>query len=195
LTTIYGGAVSLSTKTGAGAAGLSATLRYAGMVTGPSSAALAQPHDTCIRCGRPTPLGVALCDDDNPGRIKGPSATQVHGTIVVGLIAGFILLFVLLGRFLTPAAGGGLAASIPGYSTLADGTTEIVVRVTNTSSAAAAASCRVQRGGAVGAGDIVFFTEPIPAGETRDFTRIMPAPVAGSSGSGFAPGTFAVRCN
>jgi len=164
-------------------------------VTRPTAATLAAPHDTCVRCGRPTPLGVALCDEDNPGRIKGPSATQVHGTIAIGLISGFVLLFVLLARFLTPAAGGALAASIPGYSTRADGTTEVVVRVTNNSSAAAAASCRVQRGGAVGAGDIVFFTEQIPAGETRDYSRIMPAPVAGSPGSDVAPGSFSVRCN
>ena len=164
-------------------------------MTGPSTIVLTQPHDTCVRCGRPTPLGVALCDDDNPGRIKGPSATQVHGTIAVGLVSGFVLLFVLLARFLTPAAGGGLAASIPGYSSRADGATEVTVRVTNNSAAPAAASCRVQRGGAVGAGDIVFFTERIPVGESRDFTRVMLAPVAGSPGSAFAPGSLAVRCN
>jgi hypothetical protein len=165
-------------------------------MTGPVPATLVtQPHDTCVRCGRPTPLGVALCDIDNPGRIKGPSATQVHGTIAIGLISGFILLFVLMAKVTTPAAAGGLAASIPGYSTRADGTTEIVVRVTNSGKAAAAVSCRVQRGGAVGYGDIVFFTDPIPAGETRDFTRVMPAPAAGSADSGIAPTAFAVRCN
>ena len=40
-----------------------------------------QPHDVCLKCGRPTPLGVSLCENDNPGRIKSPSSTQVHGTI------------------------------------------------------------------------------------------------------------------
>lgn len=160
-------------------------------MTAPSTA-IAEPHDTCVRCGRPTPLGVALCEHDNPARIKGPSATQVHGTIAVGLIAGFVFLFVLLARTATPAAAGALSASITGYSTRADGTTELVVRVTNTGTAAAAASCRVQRGGAVGSGDIVFFTDPIPAGETREFSRIMPAPRAGSAAGS---GSFAVRCN
>lgn len=160
-------------------------------MTAPSTA-IAEPHDTCVRCGRPTPLGVALCEHDNPGRIKGPSATQVHGTIAVGLIAGFVFLFVLLAGAATPAAAGALSASIPGYSTRADGTTEIVVRVTNNGTAAAAASCRVQRGGAVGSGDIVFFTDPIPAGATQDFSRVMPAPPAGSA---VGSGSFAVRCN
>ena len=165
-------------------------------MTQPTAAALLdQPHDTCVRCGRPTPLGVALCDDDNPGRIKGPSATQVHGTVAVGLIAGFILLFLVLAKVTTPAASGQLAATIPGFTSLADGSTQIVVRVTNNSPAAAAANCRVQRGGSVGAGDIEFFTERIPAGETREFTDLMPAPAGALPISGSQAATFAVRCN
>ena len=165
-------------------------------MTTPSSAALAAgPHDTCIRCGRPTPLGVALCDDDNPGRIKGPSATQVHGTVAVGLIAGFILLFLILAKVTTPAASGQLTASIPSVITLTDGGSQIVVRVTNTSSGAAAANCRVQRGGSVGAGDIEFFTRPIAPGATVEFTKVMPPPDPGSPISSGQAATFAVRCN
>jgi hypothetical protein len=165
-------------------------------VTTPNLAALAAgPHDTCVRCGRPTPLGVALCENDNPARIKGPSATQVHGTIAVGLISGFILLLVLLTKVTTPAASGQLAASIPSFTQLTDGTTQLVIRVTNNSSAAAAANCRVQRGGSVGAGDIEFFTQPIPPGQTVEYTKLMPAPEADSPASGFESGTFAVRCN
>lgn len=165
-------------------------------MTQPTAAALLdQPHDTCVRCGRPTPLGVALCDDDNPGSIKGPSATQVHGTIAIGLITGFVLLFIVLAKVTTPAASGQLAATIPGFTSLADGSTQIVVSVTNNSPAAAAANCRVQRGGSVGAGDIEFFTEQIPAGETREYTKVMPAPAAALPISGSQAATFAVRCN
>jgi hypothetical protein len=138
---------------------------------------------------------VALCDDDNPGKIKGPSATQVHGTVAVGLIAGFLLLFLILSRVTTPAAAGELAAIIPSTIALADGSTQIVVRVTNNSSGPAAANCRVQRGGAVGAGDIEFFTQQIPPGETREFTKVMPAPAADSQISSSQAATFAVRCN
>src|SRR5688500_20158803 len=57
---------------------------------------MAGAHDTCIRCGRDTPLGVALCERDNPAHIKGPSATQVHGTILFGVLGGFALLLILL---------------------------------------------------------------------------------------------------
>ena len=53
------------------------------------------------------------------------------------------------------------------------------MRVTNNSAGAAAANCRVQRGGSVGAGDLEFFTEQIPAGETREYTKIMPPPACG----------------
>ena len=138
---------------------------------------------------------MALCDDDNPGKIKGPSATQVHGTVAVGLIAGFLLLFLILSRVTTPAAAGELAAIIPSTIALADGSTQIVVRVTNNSSGPAAANCRVQRGGSVGAGDIEFFTQQIPPGETREFTKVMPAPAADFPISGSQAATFAVRCN
>jgi hypothetical protein len=165
-------------------------------VTIPNAAALAAgPHDTCVRCGRPTPLGVALCENDNPAKIKGPSATQVHGTIAVGLISGFILLLVLLTRVTTPAASGELAATIPTFSQLADGSTQVVIRVTNNSTSAAAANCRVQRGGTDGAGDVEFLTQPLQDGQSVEFTKIMPAPQADSPASGFEPGTFAVRCN
>ena len=154
-----------------------------------------EPHDTCFRCGKPTPLGVPLCDADNPAKIKGPSTTQVHGTIAVGLIGGFVLLFVLLGRLVTPGAGS-LSPVVAGSAVQPDGSTQIVIMVTNTGNVAASASCRVSRGGVVGGGDIVFFTQQIPAGETREFTRTLPAGLpAGGAGSGGQPGSFSVLCN
>jgi hypothetical protein len=160
-------------------------------VTSPAgSGTLAGPHDTCVRCGRPTPLGVALCEHDNPARIKGPSATQVHGTIVLGLIGGF-LLFGLLAALAT-AGVGPFEASIAGQATQADGAVELVVRVTNDGTRTSAASCRVSRGGVTGASDAVFFSQPIPAGETREFTTVLAAPAANP---GTLPAAIAVRCN
>jgi len=150
-----------------------------------------EPHDRCFRCGRPTPLGVSLCDEDNPGRVKAPSATQVHGTVAIGVIAGFIG-FALLVRMLT-AGVGPFGAVIAGSATQADGGLEVVVQVTNNGSRDAAASCRVSRGGVQGASDAIFFTEPIPAGETRDFARSVPPPPADSPVR--QPGALAVRCN
>ena len=50
------------------------------------------PGDRCYRCGRPTPAGVAVCTACNPGKVKGPSATQLHATILGGVILGAIVL-------------------------------------------------------------------------------------------------------
>jgi hypothetical protein len=146
------------------------------------------PHDTCIRCGRPTPLGVALCEQDNPGHIKGPSATQVHGTIAVGVIAGFIGFILLL--TLTTRGAGQFDAGVTGTAMQADGALELVLSVTNTGTQASAASCRVMLGGMPNANDIVFFSQPIPAGQTRTFTRTLSLP----AGSPTQPSAFAVRC-
>jgi len=150
-----------------------------------------EPHDTCFRCGRPTPLGVSLCEVDNPARVKGPSASQAHGTIALGVIAGFIGFMLLAG-----AVSGGVgpfAAMIAGRATQADGGLEVVVRVSNEGSRLAAASCRVSQAGVQSADDLVFFTELIPPGETRDFTRAFASSAPGAPPRD--PARLAVRCS
>jgi hypothetical protein len=130
------------------------------------------PHDVCLKCGRPTPLGVSLCEIDNPGHIKSPSTTQVHGTIVIGVIAGFVLLLLL---FRLGSAGvGPFPSSLVGYTTRADGAFDVAVSVTNSGSRAAGASCRISAGGAPDFRDYTFFTDPIPVGETLTFTQTVP---------------------
>ena len=150
---------------------------------------LDQPHDRCFRCGRPTPPGVSVCERDNPARIKSPSSTQVHGTIVIGVIAGFIaLLFILR---LVVAGVGPFPAQVTGVATRADGTLEVGVSIVNSGTRASGASCRVALAGAPGESDYVFFTEPIPAGETRQVTRAVPGPRTGTVN----PQAVVVRCN
>ncbi len=151
---------------------------------------LDQPHDTCFRCGRPTPVGVSLCDRDNPARIKAPSSTQVHGTVLVGVIGGFIALAIVLR--LVSAGVGPFTAAVSGVATRADGGLEVVVAVANGGSRSSGASCRVSPGGAPDYRDYVFFTEPIPAGETRQFTRSMPPP---TDGAPLRASAVVVRCN
>lgn len=149
-----------------------------------------EPHDTCFRCGRPTPLGVSLCERDNPARIKSPSSTQVHGTIVIGVLAGFVVLAILL-RFAT-AGVGPFESSLAGVAPRADGGLDIVVSVANSGTRTSGASCRVFAGGAADFRDYVFFTEPIPPGETRQFSRVVP-PVP--NGQPLETRSMAVRCN
>ncbi|MEO6350731.1 MAG: hypothetical protein ABIP53_08765 [Candidatus Limnocylindrales bacterium] len=159
----------------------------------PSGAAalvrLDQPHDTCFRCGRPTPQGVSLCDRDNPAHIKSPSSTQVHGTIVVGVIGGFVGLLLLLK--LISSGAGPFTTSLSGVAARVDGGLDVVLTVANTGTRVSGASCRVSPGGAPDYRDYVFFTEPIPPGETRQFTKSLAAPQTGVLNAS----SVVVRCN
>ena len=159
--------------------------------SGPAASAVdvSQPHDTCVRCGEPTPLGVSLCERDNPGRIKSPSATQVHGTIVIGVLAGFVLLVVFM-RFAF-AGLGPFATSLSGVATRSDGGLDVVVSVTNNGSRAAGASCRVSPNGAPADTDYVFFTDPLAPGETRQFTQTVTLPLGDQP---FQATNVLVRC-
>jgi hypothetical protein len=151
---------------------------------------LAAAHDTCVRCGRPTPLGVALCDEDNPAKIAGPSATQVHGTIFIGLVLGFLAL-AAVARLSVTGVGpfqGGLAAA----TARADGSIDVTVTVTNRGPREAAASCRVTRGGMTGPNDLIFLTDPIPTGATITVERTMPAPLPPTLP--YEPDRLAVLC-
>jgi hypothetical protein len=131
-------------------AAVSATfLRIAG-VANPSAALLGNRMTPVFAVAGPRRSAWRCATTTTQGKIKGPSATQVHGTVAVGLIAGFLLLFLILSRVTTPAAAGELAAIIPAPSPSPTGSTQIVVRVTNNSTGPAQPTCRVQRGGSVG---------------------------------------------
>ena len=148
------------------------------------------PHDVCFKCGRPTPLGVSLCEDDNPGRIKSPSTTQVHATILIGVLVGFLGLLVL---FRLGAAGvGPFHSALLGYSTLPDGGIQVAITVSNAGTRQAGASCRISSSGAPDFRDYFFFTEQIPPGETRTITQeVPPAP----NTPVLAPVNLAVNCS
>jgi hypothetical protein len=151
---------------------------------------LTQPHDSCMRCGRPTPLGVALCERDNPGHIKGPSATQVHGTILFGVLGGFVALLLLLR--LASAGVGPFPSSFSGVATRPDGGLSVVVQVTNSGTRAVGASCLLRLPGVTEFHQVVFFTQPIPVGETLTFEQTLPAL---PSGAALPISGLTVRCN
>src|SRR5688572_8501212 len=107
-------------------------------LTAAEMALLGQPHDTCFRCGRPTPVGVSLCERDNPGHIKSPSSTQVHGTILIGVLGGFLALALVFGA--TSAGAGPFSATVSGVATRVDGGLDVVMQVTNSGTRASGAS-------------------------------------------------------
>src|SRR3954465_2366193 len=130
------------------------------------------PHDVCLKCGRDTPVGVSLCEQDNPGQIKSPSTTQVHGTIVIGVIAGFVLLLALF-RF-GGTGVGPFPSTLAGYTTRGDGGVDVAVTVTNDGTRAAGASCRISASGAPDFRDYIFFTQLLQPGQTQTFTQSVP---------------------
>ncbi|MFN8621043.1 MAG: hypothetical protein U0869_09900 [Chloroflexota bacterium] len=133
-----------------------------------------QPMDHCYRCGKPTPQGQSLCAECNPGRVKGPSTTQLHATLLVGvLLGGFALL--VLWKFMV-GQGGPYTATFTEKTIGPDGGAAIVVSVQNTGTTAGVANCRVTRDGAPRPDDPTYRTEKIAPGESATLQREVPAP-------------------
>jgi predicted nucleic acid-binding Zn ribbon protein len=133
-----------------------------------------EPTSHCVRCGKPTPLGVSLCEADNPGHIKAPSATQVHGTMLLGVgigIVGFLILAQLAVRH-----AGPFTASVVGHSDLPGGAVEVQMMVVNGGASASIATCRITRDGTPRADDYVFRTDPIAGGGSTQVVRDLPDP-------------------
>ncbi|HTS15084.1 MAG TPA: hypothetical protein VMH24_05410 [Candidatus Sulfotelmatobacter sp.] len=148
------------------------------------------PHQTCQRCGKPTPLGVGLCDEDNPGHIGAPGSAQLHATILGGVVIGFICL-ALLGR-LALAGVGPFSSSLSGISLQPDGSIAVTVTVQNEGTKAAAATCRVSRGGVPAPDDIDFLTGALLPGQTMSYQRQSLPPTADSPAYDLT--RLAVRC-
>jgi hypothetical protein len=136
------------------------------------------PVSHCYRCGKETPPGVSLCDADNPGKVKSPSATQLHATILGGVVLGIALLLFLL-RFAVDESGP-FGTSVAGHVALADGGVQVAVSVTNAGDREGIASCRITRDGTPRPDDLAFRTERLAPGATVTVTRTVPAP-AGSA--------------
>jgi hypothetical protein len=117
---------------------------------------------------------VSLCDADNPGRVKAPSATQLHATILAGVVLG-IGLFLFLLRFAVDQ-GGPYGTSIAGHIVLADGGVQVAVSVTNGGASEGIATCRVTRDGTPRPDDLAFRTERLAPGASVTVTRTVPPP-------------------
>ncbi|MFI5262370.1 MAG: hypothetical protein ACHQZR_07445 [Candidatus Limnocylindrales bacterium] len=148
------------------------------------------PHQTCQRCGKPTPLGVGLCDEDNPGHISGPGTAQLHATILGGVAIGFIGL-ALLGR-LALAGVGPFTGQLTSATIQIDGGIAVTLTVRNDGTKTANATCRVSRGGVPAPDDIDFLTDPLRPGETLTYhEQSLPA---GPDSLPYDPARLAVRC-
>ena len=148
-----------------------------------------RPISHCFRCGKETPPGVSLCDADNPGRVTQPSATQLHATILAGVVLGIALLLVLL-RFAVDTSGP-YGTGIAGHIVLANGDVQVAVNVTNTGETEGIATCRITRDGTPRPDDLTFRTERLAAGTTVTVTRTMSVP---TGSAGIVPERMTVTC-
>jgi hypothetical protein len=151
----------------------------------------ANVHGRCVRCGRPTPPGVSLCEDDNPGHLGAPSSTQAHGTIVAGVGIG-ILVLAVAAKLLT-AGVGPFAATIVGEQTRPGGAVLVAFTVTNTGTRAGAATCHLTNGAVARPEDPLFLTPSIPAGGSASFEKTV-LPPDPSTVIGETPTPIRVTC-
>lgn len=127
-----------------------------------------EPTHGCIRCGRPVPADVAMCDDCNPLGLSQPSATQVHGTVALGIIA-FVILLAVAGRFALSGVGP-FEANLSNIAPTSDGLA-LTLTVKNVGSSQGSTNCRITDPARTGGGPAAFVLSPlIGSGEQVTFT-------------------------
>ncbi len=131
-----------------------------------------EPTHPCIRCGREgVPADAGLCELCNPLELAQPSATQMHGIAVVGILA-FILVIAVLGRAAL-AGSGPFTGSVIDVVGSADGLS-ITMTVANEGSRDTATTCEIQESpNRPGRPKQVIQTPLIRAGDTVTFTTIV----------------------
>jgi hypothetical protein len=113
-----------------------------------------------------------MCERCNPLGLKQPSATQVHGTVAVGILV-FVGILAIVARVATSGVGpfsatiAGVAADPPGLS--------VTLTVSNTGTRAGASTCRVYdpRSGDLAAGTVFFQSPRIEPGKSSTFTKLV----------------------
>ena len=129
------------------------------------------PADRCVRCGKETPAGVALCEEHNPGRLRGPSATQMHATVFIGVVLGVVGFFLLArGAVITD---GPFLARVTAATIDAAGAIAVSLSITNEGRSEGMADCRVTRDGVPRPDDVAFRSPRLPAGETVALDRLL----------------------
>ena len=107
--------------------------------TGATDPTVAHTHG-CVRCGRPVPLDVAMCEDCNPLGLSQPASTQVHGTVFLAVLIAVIALAVL-GRVALSGIGP-FSAEVTNVVATESGLT-VTLSIRNDGTKAAATTCRI----------------------------------------------------
>ena len=140
--------------------------------------ASAKPFDRCFRCGREVPAGESLCREHNPGKVRGPSATQMHATILGGILVGIVGFFFI--ARLAVGTTGPYSVAMFGAALDGDGDAAIAYSITNDGDSDGVADCRITRDGTPRPDDLAFRSARLPAGETVVFERTVEQPRSGT---------------
>jgi hypothetical protein len=139
------------------------------------------PVDHCVRCGVETPPGVALCELHNRGNLSGPSATQMHATIFIGIVLGVIVFFIVARLVVTTT--GPFSTAVTTATLAADGSVTLSYTITNEGGRQGVPDCRITRDGVPRPDDLAFrTTAALAAGATQTFQRTLAAPPEGTAG-------------
>ncbi|HEY6057752.1 MAG TPA: hypothetical protein VIV06_06955 [Candidatus Limnocylindrales bacterium] len=141
-------------------------------MAGSDSATLGELTAHCVRCGRPVPVDIALCEDCNPLGLSQPAATQVHGSVI--LVVGLAIVgLALLGRIVL-AGIGPFTAEVSGVSAAAAGSgLEVTLTVHNEGSKTGSTTCRVFEAAdeGISPASAYLLSPDIPAGQSVTFTK------------------------
>lgn len=148
-----------------------------------------QPRDHCFRCGKETEPGVGLCAEHNPHGISGPSATQMHATIFVGVALGALAFFLIAN--LAVGTAGPFATDVVSAAALPGGGVTIAFTIANEGTTDGVPDCRVTRDGVPRPEDLSFRTAALPAGESMSLERHIDDPPAGQP---YVPEKISVVC-
>jgi hypothetical protein len=115
------------------------------------------------------PISVGLCERCNPLGLRDVSASQVHGTAIVGVLVAFVLL-AIAARFAVSGLGP-FPARIDTVTRDA-GALVVTLTVTNEGSASGQTTCRVTTAANQGGGPNAFVLSPeLAPGQTITFSQ------------------------
>ena len=135
-----------------------------------------EPVGHCFRCGLETAPGVGLCEEHNQGHLRGPSATQMHATVFIGIALAVVGLFVLAGLAVTTS--GPFASVVTSAEDMADGGVALAFTITNEGDDEGVPDCRVTRDGVPRPDDLSFRAAPLAGGQTVTIERELAPPPA-----------------
>jgi hypothetical protein len=132
----------------------------------------AEPTHGCVRCGAQIPISEGMCERCNPLGLKGPAASQAHGTVFAG-IGIAVVGMAIVAHFLV-AGVGPFRGAVAEVSTDPGGLL-VTISVTNEGSRAGSTTCRIDDPSLPGIGpDAVFVQSPIvEPGATVRFATVV----------------------